>query len=132
VEREITKLVPSAPLVICGHSLGAARAVIISALLTLSGRQPIARICFGEPRAGFDKLKSILAPIRVQRSYRNRDNKGHDVITDVPFSLPPLFAYEHPTELIDLTVVPQPQAGWAFQFHVPELYAGAAPGTQIT
>jgi hypothetical protein len=43
-----------------------------------------------------------------------------------------LFAYEHPTELIDLTVVPQPQAGWVFQFHIPELYAGATPETQIS
>src|SRR6202022_242093 len=69
VERELGTLVPPPrPLVICGHSLGAARAVILSALLTLDGRAPIARICFGEPRAGFARLGEILAPIKQQRT----------------------------------------------------------------
>jgi hypothetical protein len=132
VQRELTKeIVPSGPLIICGHSLGAARAVILSALLTRGGRAPIARICFGEPRAGFAPLGEILAPIGQQRSYRNRNATDHDEITDLPFSLPPLFAYQHPTELIDLTVSPMPHTPWIFRFHVPELYAGATPATPI-
>ena len=44
VQRELTEIVPSGPLIICGHSLGAARAVILSALLTIDHREPIARI----------------------------------------------------------------------------------------
>lgn len=108
VQREITTIVPSGPLIICGHSLGAARALILSKLLTLDGRAPIARICFGEPRSGFVRLGEILAPIKQQRSYRNRNATDHDQITDLPFSLPPLFAYQHPTELTDLTVAPMP------------------------
>jgi hypothetical protein len=132
VQRELTEIVPSRPLIICGHSLGAARAVILSALLTLDGRVPVARICFGEPRAGFAQLGPILAPIRHQRSYRNHGGHDHDLITDLPFFWPPLFAYQHPTDLIDLTVTPGPHAAWGvFRFHLPELYAGATPATPI-
>jgi hypothetical protein len=131
VQREIEAKVPSGRFIICGHSLGAARAAILSALLTQDGRPPIARICFGEPQAGFARLGEILAPIRQQRSYRNRNATDHDVITDLPFSLPPLFAYQHPTGLTDLTVVPMPHTPWIFRYHVPELYAGATPATPI-
>ena len=131
VQREITTKVPSGPLIICGHSLGAARAVILSALLTRDGRVPIARICFGEPRAGFAKLGEILTPIKQQRSYRNRNATDHDEITDLPFFLPPLFAYQHPTDLTDLTVEPMPHVPSIFQFHVPELYARVTPETPI-
>jgi hypothetical protein len=132
VQRELKeKIAPSRPLIICGHSLGAARGAILSALLTLDSRPPIARICFGEPRAGFARLGEILAPIKQQRSYRNRNAKDHDVITDVPFSWPPLFAYQHPTDLTDLTVAPMPHTPGIFRFHVPELYAAATPATLI-
>jgi len=130
VQRELTEIVPSRPLIVCGHSLGAARAVILSALLTLDGKEPIARICFGEPRAGFARLREILAPINQQRSYRNRNATDHDEITGLPFSLP-LLPYRHPTDLTDLTVAPMPHTLWVFRFHVPELYAGATPATPI-
>ena len=129
--RASCRIVQSRPLIICGHSLGAARAVILSALLTLAGRAPIARICFGEPRAGFARLGEILAPIKQQRSYRNHHGNDHDLVTDVPFSWPPLFAYEHPTDLLDLTVTPMHAAWGFFRFHMPELYAGATPATLI-
>jgi hypothetical protein len=130
VEREIAKKVPSGPLIICGHSLGAARGVILSALLALSDRPPIARVCFGEPRAGFAQLRDILAPIKQQRSYRNHNATDHDEITDLPLSLP-LFPSQHPTDLTDLSVSPMPNTLWVFRFHVPELYAKATPATQI-
>jgi hypothetical protein len=133
VQRELPGIVQSRPLIICGHSLGAARAVILSALLTVDNRPPIARICFGEPRAGFAQLGEILAPIKQQRSYRNRNANDHDLITDVPFFWPPLFAYQHPTNLTDLIVTPGPHAQWGiFRFHLPELYAGATPATPIS
>jgi Lipase (class 3) len=132
VYRELPGIVQSRPLIICGHSAGAARAVLLSALLTLDGRPPIARICFGEPRAGFAQLRPILAPIKQQRSYRNRGatDTDHDEMTDLPFSLP-LFPYQHPTDLMDLTVAPMPHTLWVFRFHVPELYAEATPTTLI-
>jgi len=54
-------------------------------------------------------------------------------VTDLPFYLPPLFAYRHPTALTDLNVVPMAsdQSG-IFRFHHQELYAGATPATPIT
>jgi hypothetical protein len=131
VHRELPGIVQSRPLIICGHSAGAARAVLLSALLMLDGSPPIARICFGEPRAGFAQLGEILKPIKKQRSYRNGDATGHDEMTDLPFSLP-MFPYQHPTDLIDLTVTPMPHTLWVFRFHVPELYAEATPKTLIT
>ena len=85
----------------------------------------------GGPRAGFAQLGPILAPIRHQRSYRTHYGNDHDLITDLPFFWPPLFAYEHPTDLTDLAVTPMPDTPWVFRFHVPELYAGATPATPI-
>jgi hypothetical protein len=100
-------------------------------VLARAGNFMMARAAF-DTRAGFAQLGPILAPIKQQRSYRNRNatDTDHDEMTDLPFSLP-LFPYQHPTDLMDLTVAPMPHTLWVFRFHVPELYAGATPATPI-
>lgn len=129
VQRELTEIVPSGPLIICGHSLGAARAVILSALLTIDHREPIARIwrAAGRVCPARTDPRPDQAPAQLRTHYGN----DHDLITDLPFFWPPLFAYEHPTDLTDLAVTPMPDTPWVFRFHVPELYAGATPATPI-
>lgn len=68
--------------VVTGHSLGAARAAIFSALQIFS---PLSITLFGCPRPGSDDLRVALENIKIN-SYKNRQ----DPITDVPLSLPDL------------------------------------------
>lgn len=111
--------------VACGHSLGAGRADILTALGVVHGKPPASRVVFGEPRPGFAKMCALAAQV-PGRSYRNRDFNGHDVITDVPFTLPPLYPYTRPTPLIDVSESPAPDDGWsAFRYHHAELYEKA-------
>ena len=102
VVGEVLALVNGSPMIITGHSLGAARALILGGLLTVLGVKPQAIVVFGEPRPGFAKLKKILLagsfPIR---SYKNRD----DPVTLVPYYLG---LYKHPTEAIKLDVLTTP------------------------
>jgi Lipase (class 3) len=126
VQREIVELAPAKPLVITGHSLGAARASILSALLTFEGRQILARVVFGEPRPGFAQLAYILS-MTTGASYRNTGGARHDLITDVPFSFPPE-EYVHPTPLIDVSEIPDKgiSDSWGiFALHHMPLYAAA-------
>lgn len=130
VERELLTLVPKdQPIVVAGHSLGAARASVLSGLLTIDKRPPVARVVFGEPRPGFQQLADILKSV-PGRSYRNGDGRDHDLITDVPFAIPPLEAYVHPTPLTDVSA---PPAGvfasyGMFAYHHIELYVQAMKG----
>jgi hypothetical protein len=110
-----------------GHSLGAARASILCGLMILDGCLPLSRICFGEPAPGFKQLGTIIAPIKQSASFRNADARNHDLITNVPYYIPPLLAYEHPTPLIDVTAVPPQGDEWGvFGWHHMPLYAQAA------
>lgn len=72
--------------VVVGHSLGAARAAVLSGLMTLDGEPPIARVVWGEPLSGFRTLADLIGPIPTW-SFRNGldDNFGeHDPIVDLP------------------------------------------------
>lgn len=111
----------STPLVVTGHSLGAARADILTAYANLDGRSPIARIVFGEPKPGFRDFADI-----VNRSpgiaYCNGDNNGHDLVTDVPFDFPPE-EYERPLPLVRVSISPPPADKWGmFRYHHMRLY----------
>ena len=75
------------PFVICGHSLGAARAAIAAAYAIVDGKPPLARIVWGEPRPGFADLAKILTAI-PNYSFVNGGTGDYDRVTDVPFSLP--------------------------------------------
>lgn len=115
---------PDARLAICGHSLGAARAAILTAMFVLAGRIPASRIVFGEPLSGFALLASIVARA-VGRSYRNTQGVLHDQVTDWPHKFG-VMDYRRATPLIDFSVsVPSWQWPDPFAFHHMQIYRGA-------
>jgi hypothetical protein len=125
-------LVDGEAAVVAGHSLGAARADDLAGLMVRDGRPPIARVVFGEPKPGFLDLARLIEKV-PGRSYRNGDQKHHDLVTDVPFSFPPL-QYVHPTPIIPVTARP-PANSFAslgvFAWHHIDLYVQATPSTVI-
>lgn len=94
--------------VITGHSLGAARALIFGGMLQLAGVPPKGIVVFGQPKPGFQKLADILATIPV-RSYKNMD----DAVTHVPLSILDL-RYVHPRALIPVSAPPERGDPWGF------------------
>ena len=90
--------------IVAGHSLGAAHADILTGLMVADGVPPIARVVFGEPKPGLLDFAKIVERV-PGRSYRNGDPEHHDLITDVPFSFPPL-QYVHPTPIIPVCCRP--------------------------
>lgn len=104
--------------VITGHSLGAARATILTGMMVLDKRPPIRRVTFGEPRAGFKQLHDLVAPVTTA-CYRNL----HDLIAHLPFS----GLVEHYVDAatpIDIEVAPHGAAlAWGpFAWHHMMLY----------
>lgn len=127
VERELGNLISkSQSLYIAGHSLGAARAAILTALLVFDGWEPTARVVFGEPKPAFMPLAKMIAHI-PGRSYRNGDSVHHDLVTDSPFSFPPE-QYVHPTPIIPVCARPDGdlfQRNGIFAWHHMGLYQTA-------
>lgn len=120
------------PISVDGHSLGAGRACILTALLTLAGKQPTYRVCFGEPKPGFQKLADILKPIPAW-SYRNAKPDGdwddYDLVTAVPFSFPPE-DFVHPAALTDVYAQPPENDPYGvFKYHHMTLYYQSLNGT---
>lgn len=114
------------PCIVTGHSLGAGRAAVLAALMTVDGVPPIARVVFGEPKPGLLDLAAIIAAV-PGRSYRNGDDVHHDLVTDVPFSFPPL-QYVHPTPIVPVCMRPEGSAfaQWGvFAWHHIQLYGAA-------
>jgi|SRR5579871_2507186 len=112
------------PAIITGHSLGAARAAVVTGFMIKDGLAPIARVVFGEPKPGFADLAALVASV-PGRSYRNGDGTHHDLVTDVPLTLPPA-DYLHPTPIIPVCAKPAPDDPWGpFSFHHIELYQAA-------
>jgi hypothetical protein len=116
----------SQPAIVAGHSLGAARAGVMAALMTVDGAPPVARVVFGEPKPGLIDFAKIIEKIPA-RSYRNGNARHHDLVTDVPFSFPPL-EFVHPTPIVPVNCTPDvsefEQMG-VFAFHHMELYETA-------
>jgi hypothetical protein len=84
-----------ARVILAGHSLGGAMALIFGAMLTVAGRTPVAIVGFGAPRAGFGKLRHILRAVPIVRCYRN----GLDPIPALPWWLP-WWPYRQPCALV--------------------------------
>jgi hypothetical protein len=111
-----------APIMITGHSLGAAHADILAALTVVEQMPPIGRVVFGETRPGFDDHAKIIKRV-PGRSYRNCESIWRDDVTDVP-----PFPYVHPTAPIKVCA---PPAGGLinrfgpFAWHHIELYEAA-------
>ena len=81
---------------VVGHSLGAARANIITAMAVLDGIPPTSCVTFGLPKPGFAKLAGLVNKV-TNISYRNCDGLGHsDLVTHLPFTIPPAEHYVHP------------------------------------
>jgi hypothetical protein len=115
------------PYRVSGHSLGAGRACILTALMMLDGVAPIRRVNFGEPKPGFGKLADMISVVPAA-SYRNGDDKSVDEVTAVPLSFPPEM-YVHPAGLVDVCAPPGsagPQPDWGpLNFHHLPLYRQA-------
>jgi hypothetical protein len=114
------------PVIVSGHSLGAARAAVMAALMTVDGAQPAARVVFGEPKPGLMDFAAIVKSVPA-RSYRNGDGIHHDLVTDVPFSFPPL-QYVHPTPIVPVRCRPESdgfEEMGVFAWHHIELYETA-------
>lgn len=114
------------PTIIAGHSLGAARAAVLTGLMVADGAAPAARVVFGEPKPGLLDFAQFVKDVPA-RSYRNGDATHHDLVTDVPFSFPPL-QYVHPTPIVPVRCRPQGDEFadlGVFAWHHIELYETA-------
>ncbi len=115
------------PIIVTGHSLGAARADILCGLMVLDGNPPVRRVVFGEPRPGLPDFAKFIADI-PSTSYRNGNARNHDPVTGVPLKLLPPFNFVHPKEL---TLVDEEPTGNMFEryglfsYHHIELYQAA-------
>ncbi|MEN6537543.1 MAG: hypothetical protein ABFD89_28075, partial [Bryobacteraceae bacterium] len=123
------------PRVVIGHSLGAARAAILTGLMVLADQPPLARVVWGEPLSGFRQLADLISAVPA-RSYRNGDWRQHDPVTDLPIPTPHL-PYYRAQGLVDICVPPKwtlfgswhrfPLIGW----HDMQLYAKGTPNCEI-
>lgn len=105
--------------VVTGHSLGAARADVFCALMLASGKRPLSRVVFGEPKPGL----SSFVTTTEGRSYINSGPTGHDLVTDVPLTFPPE-DYDRPIPLSSVSAPPTLLDRWGpFCWHHAELYA---------
>jgi lysozyme family protein len=110
--------------VLCGHSLGAARASILTGYAVRDGQAPIARVVFGEPRPGYRQLADLISAV-PGRSYCNGNAFEHDLITAVPFRVWPEL-YVHPTQPISVCKEPPITDDWfLFRWHHMQLYSEA-------
>lgn len=116
---------PEGPVAITGHSLGAARALILAGLLTAAGSRRIVRVAtFGTPKPGFQQLSDIIMkggyPVTC---YRN----GPDPVAEVPFTVAPMFPYVKPVADTPLHVAPA-EAWDRMNWHHEQLYLAGLKG----
>ena len=88
---------PKMPVVLAGHSLGAARAAELAAMLTIDGGSVARLMLCGCPRPGTMKLTLALSHIPIA-SYRNRD----DPVCDVPVPVGTVLPWTHVAKFIAL------------------------------
>jgi hypothetical protein len=82
---------------------------------------------FGEPKPGLPQLATYIAAV-PGTSYRNGSGFHHDLITDLPLTLPPLENYVHPTKFTFVNQAPDSMLEATldvFGFHHMPLYAKA-------
>lgn len=75
------------PTIVAGHSLGGARAAILTGLMVIDKQPPVRRVTFGEPRAGFARLREVIS--QVPATFYVNDGGGFlaDPIPDVPIAV---------------------------------------------
>jgi Lipase (class 3) len=129
--RELLAFAAGRPVVVCGHSLGAAHATLVAAWCIVLGSVPAARICWGEPRSGFGRVRGILGAVPASRSYRNEASGIADIVTEVPLRLRWVLRYAHATPLIRVSNPPPEWSGDPAALHNFLLYEAATPATTI-
>lgn len=72
-----SKLPPD--VILTGHSLGGALALVVGALMCVAGTPPAAIVTFGAPRVGMMKCRRVLSKVTI-RQWRN----GNDPVPAVP------------------------------------------------
>lgn len=120
------KSIITQPVIVTGHSLGAARADILAGLMTLDGKPPVLRVVFGEPKPGLTDFGAFISKIPAF-SFRNGDDKHHDYVTDVPLTFPPM-QFVHPTPIVVVTERPTGdlfETHGVFAYHHVNLYVAA-------
>jgi Lipase (class 3) len=117
----------TAQMIFAGHSLGAARANILTALARLDGIAPLRKVMFGEPKSGMPELAEITKAV-PGASYRNGDNVWHDDVTAVPYYLP-TEPWSHDRDLTLVRADPPAFHEWGFfAWHAIPLYVRALGG----
>lgn len=125
MKGELDAFIGNRPRALRGHSLGAGHSAILAGYWVKEGKHVTDIFMVGEPRAGTDRLAAIVANV-PQRSYRNCDANGHDLVTDVPFKLDWVpYCHLH-DPLIDVHSSPPDDDDWGpLRFHHLGLYAKA-------
>lgn len=125
---DLLPLIPkNKPVYLTGHSRGAARAVIMAAMLVKQGYTVIC-VVFGCPKPGDAVLASILEDYEC-RWYRNtHDFEEQDFVCDVPIFCPITFKkFSHAGECVMIDVAPPENDSWgALAWHHLELYQKGA------
>lgn len=111
MEEAVKLFSPDKHLYVTGHSLGAMRGHIITALFILAGYKNIETVVFGSPLPGDRQLSNVLAP-HPNRSYWNyRDTLNHDFIGNLPAAIDQ-DPYMHPRERIKINQAPDHPDPW--------------------
>lgn len=80
MQLEVLAAAAGQPVTLCGHSLGAALALMAAAAMVVGGNAPVAVYGFEPPRVGVDLgIRALLARVPVHL-YKN----GNDIVCDVP------------------------------------------------
>jgi hypothetical protein len=128
VAAEIRSLATQ-PIIVTGHSLGAAESSNVTAYLILNGAMPARRVVFGEPKPGFSDHAALVSKA-PGISYVNSLGNHVDLVTDVPLTLPD-FQFTRATPLVRVSAAPAPNDEWGlFSFHHIQLYMAATTALQ--
>lgn len=96
--------------ILTGHSLGGALAVVFGALRLAVGYPVAELVTFGAPRAGYAKLVSIWKPVTGVQPAVRQYRAGNDPVPKVPLQLL-AFPYRHVSDLIRVGS-PDPAEPW--------------------
>jgi hypothetical protein len=107
--------IAAAPYAICGHSLGAAEALLIGATMIDAGFPPVKIAAFAPPRVGDATFVKVATSVPLS-AYRF----GNDPVPTVPWPIPLFFPYRQ----VPLTQVGQSLSD-SFKAHAIENYVAA-------
>lgn len=125
LQEEIADAVARRPVIVTGHSRGAAQACIFAGHLVAAGKAPVRLMVMGCPRPGYQQLADVLQAGGVDiHSYKN----GDDPVTNVPFNIDLIgtkcdLPYVSVAPYIQLDEKPTPHDSWGpLAVHRIELY----------